>query len=66
MYAVVPVKWCPHLEQVNPVPGSGLKTASPCEECQDPSENWVCLTCYKVRLSTSIIYANLSDKSVEA
>ncbi|XP_071547214.1 uncharacterized protein HDAC6 isoform X2 [Panulirus ornatus] len=48
MYAVVPVKWCPHLEQVKYVPGSGLRTASPCEECQDPSENWVCLTCYRV------------------
>nr|XP_045600455.1 histone deacetylase 6-like isoform X1 [Procambarus clarkii] len=47
-YAVVPITWCPHLEEVHPVPSSGLKTGSPCEECHDPSENWVCLTCYKV------------------
>ncbi|KAK7073763.1 Histone deacetylase 6 [Halocaridina rubra] len=48
MYAVVPLEWCPHLTQVTDVPVSGLKTSQPCEECQDHSENWVCLTCYKV------------------
>ncbi|XP_050687799.1 histone deacetylase 6-like isoform X2 [Eriocheir sinensis] len=48
LYAVVPVSWCPHLEEVQPVPEGGLNTSSPCEECQDVSENWCCLTCYKV------------------
>ncbi|KAK8746020.1 hypothetical protein OTU49_017225, partial [Cherax quadricarinatus] len=48
MFAVVPRTWCPHLEEINRVPSSGLNTANPCEECQDSSENWVCLTCYKV------------------
>lgn len=48
LYAVVPVTWCPHLEEVQPVPNGSLNTTSPCEECQDTSENWCCLTCYKV------------------
>ncbi|XP_069991653.1 uncharacterized protein HDAC6 isoform X4 [Penaeus vannamei] len=48
MYAVVPLQWCPHLESVQPVPKSSLDAFSPCEECKDLSENWVCLTCYKV------------------
>ncbi|XP_076053921.1 histone deacetylase 6 isoform X2 [Oratosquilla oratoria] len=49
MFAVVPLSWCPHLETaVQPVPSSGINTRLPCEECQDPSENWICLTCYKV------------------
>ncbi|KAG7171304.1 histone deacetylase 6-like [Homarus americanus] len=48
MFAVIPATWCPHLEEVKPVPRNGLKTSSPCEECQDPTENWICLTCYKV------------------
>ncbi|XP_064091423.1 uncharacterized protein LOC135205071 isoform X2 [Macrobrachium nipponense] len=48
MYAVVPKTWCPHLEQIKDVPSAGLKTDAPCDECHDRSENWVCLTCYKV------------------
>ncbi|XP_042878465.1 histone deacetylase 6-like isoform X3 [Penaeus japonicus] len=48
MYAVVPLQWCPHLELVKPVPNNSLDAFSPCEECSDLSENWVCLTCYKV------------------
>ncbi|KAK4306266.1 hypothetical protein Pmani_021889 [Petrolisthes manimaculis] len=48
LYAVVPATWCPHLEQVQPLPSTGLTTSDACHECQDHSENWVCLTCYKV------------------
>ncbi|XP_045138133.1 histone deacetylase 6-like isoform X3 [Portunus trituberculatus] len=48
LYAVVPVSWCPHLEEVQPVPDGTLNTSSACEECYDTSENWCCLTCYKV------------------
>ncbi|XP_063863444.1 histone deacetylase 6-like isoform X3 [Scylla paramamosain] len=48
LYAVVPVSWCPHLEEVQPVPDGTLSTSSACEECHDTSENWCCLTCYKV------------------
>lgn len=48
LYAVVPASWCPHLEEVQPVPGGIINTSSACEECHDTSENWCCLTCYKV------------------
>ncbi|XP_068213599.1 uncharacterized protein HDAC6 isoform X1 [Palaemon carinicauda] len=48
MYAVVPKSWCPHLEQVKEVPSAGLKTDAPARNVTTRSENWVCLTCYKV------------------
>ncbi|KAB7495237.1 Histone deacetylase 6 [Armadillidium nasatum] len=49
MHAVVPLSWCPHLSDVRPIPESGLKVVdSRCELCNDPKENWQCLTCYKI------------------
>ena len=49
MYAVQPLPFCPHLEQVAPVPERGLDCSDPCEDCGNKGENWVCLICYKVR-----------------
>jgi uncharacterized UBP type Zn finger protein len=51
MFAVQPLKNCKHLEEVTPLPERGLNVEDPCEECQAKGENWVCLICYKVRLS---------------
>ncbi|CAE1318940.1 HDAC6 [Acanthosepion pharaonis] len=49
MFCVEPLKWCVHLEgSVKSVPDGGLDTSHPCETCGDTTENWVCLTCYKV------------------
>lgn len=49
MFAVVPLKTCPHLPEVNPVPTTGIDVQVPCQECSESSENWVCLTCYSVK-----------------
>ncbi|GFO21263.1 histone deacetylase 6 [Plakobranchus ocellatus] len=51
MFAVTPLTWCPHLTEVRPVPREGLNSSEPCGTCGDPTENWVCLTCYKVECS---------------
>ena len=57
MYAVTPLPWCPHLDQVQPLPSSGVDVMSPCVECGHMGENWVCLTCYEVHLRF-IIYSH--------
>lgn len=49
MFAVEPLKWCQHLEQVAPLPEKPLDVNDACEDCQAKGENWVCLVCYKVR-----------------
>ncbi|KAK3093700.1 hypothetical protein FSP39_019032 [Pinctada imbricata] len=51
MFAVSPLRWCPHLETVKPIPDDGIDTGLPCETCGDASENWICLVCYKVYCS---------------
>lgn len=48
MYAIEPLTWCPHLSTVHLLPVDGLDPKTVCESCYDVSENWVCLTCYKV------------------
>lgn len=54
LFSVVPKPWCPHLEDnVLSCEGQqpwGLETV--CSDCSDQSENWVCLTCYQVRVET--------------
>lgn len=47
-YCVVPLKWCPHLENLQPLPSTGLNPFSSCQKCGDINENWVCLHCYEV------------------
>lgn len=51
MYAVEPLKDCPHLCELGEVPEEGLDVNAPCEDCQNVGENWVCLVCYKVYCS---------------
>ncbi|KDR24372.1 Histone deacetylase 6 [Zootermopsis nevadensis] len=48
MFAVVPMRSCPHLVRVQPVPECGIDYNSPCAECRSVQENWVCLVCYTV------------------
>lgn len=48
-FVVSPLKECPHDSQISEIP-SEIDTNAPCENCEDRGENWVCLTCFKVRL----------------
>ncbi|XP_074645716.1 protein deacetylase HDAC6-like isoform X2 [Tubulanus polymorphus] len=48
LHAVVPLLWCPHLYEVQPVPGAGIDVRQSCMDCGDPAENWICLVCYDV------------------
>ena len=45
--AVVPLSFGPHVLEIdkNPTP-SLIDSHKPCSECNDPKENWVCLSCY--------------------
>lgn len=49
MFAVVPLRDCPHLKELNPdtVPEK-ISTKTPCEDCNSTVENWVCLICFQV------------------
>lgn len=51
LFTVVPLSWCPHLEEHVRADESGIlwNLKTPCFSCQDQSENWVCLYCYQVR-----------------
>ncbi|CAL1547335.1 unnamed protein product, partial [Lymnaea stagnalis] len=51
MYAVQPLPWCPHLSEVTPMTSARINTYAPCSTCGDTTENWICLTCYKVECS---------------
>lgn len=49
MFAVIPLKWCPHLDSLFAIPddvkfAQGVK----CIDCDHTEENWVCLHCYVV------------------
>ncbi|GAB0095288.1 histone deacetylase 6 [Sergentomyia squamirostris] len=48
MFAVVPLKNCPHLALLDPdrTPNE-INTSSPCEECLSSVENWICLLCFR-------------------
>ncbi|KAF7653173.1 hypothetical protein LDENG_00086580 [Lucifuga dentata] len=48
MYVVNPLSWCPHLDNVKPLPPSGIDVFLPCQDCGSAAENWICLTCYQV------------------
>ncbi|XP_037919448.1 histone deacetylase 6 isoform X1 [Hermetia illucens] len=48
MYAVVPLKNCPHLSRLNPdETPQRIVTSSPCSGCQSSIENWICLHCFQ-------------------
>ncbi|XP_058833510.1 histone deacetylase 6 isoform X2 [Topomyia yanbarensis] len=50
MFAVVPLRDCPHLKELNPdnTP-ERISTKTPCDGCETQLENWVCLLCFRVR-----------------
>ncbi|XP_067096695.1 histone deacetylase 6 isoform X1 [Osmerus mordax] len=48
MHVVDPLSWCPHLDQVKPLPAGGIDVFLPCLDCGSDAENWTCLTCYQV------------------
>jgi len=53
-FAVYPLCWCPHLEQLPPnVPENVITTAS-CTQCGDTKENWLCLHCFNTSCSRYI------------
>ncbi|XP_066586610.1 histone deacetylase 6 isoform X2 [Prorops nasuta] len=54
MFAVVPLRDCPHLDSVTEVPAGGIDVNIPCSECGDDAENWICLCCYTVHCARSI------------
>lgn len=48
MFAVVPLKNCPHLASLKPNEApSVIDTKSPCEQCDSTTENWICLLCFR-------------------
>ncbi|KAL5965655.1 Histone deacetylase 6, partial [Taenia solium] len=50
LFAVEPILWCPHLEQVASASQWHPEVTHPCTRCENRHENWVCLTCYEVLL----------------
>ncbi|KAK9306620.1 hypothetical protein QLX08_002802 [Tetragonisca angustula] len=54
MFAVIPLRYCPHLNSVKEVPVSGIDIRTPCIECNSNIENWVCLQCYSVHCARNI------------
>ncbi|XP_055523218.1 histone deacetylase 6 isoform X2 [Wyeomyia smithii] len=49
MFAVVPLRDCPHLKELNSdnIP-ERISTKTPCADCASGAENWVCLHCFRV------------------
>ncbi|XP_035910446.1 histone deacetylase 6 isoform X1 [Anopheles stephensi] len=49
MFAVIPLKNCPHLKLLRPetCPAS-INTQTPCSDCGAEVENWICLLCFGV------------------
>ncbi|XP_050461613.1 histone deacetylase 6 isoform X2 [Cataglyphis hispanica] len=54
MFAVIPLRDCPHLFTVNEVPPGGIDVTLPCTECASTAENWICLQCYTVHCARNI------------
>ena len=56
---VMPIPWCPHLEQLGKFEEfEAMSTASSsslieamCRQCDNVGENWVCLSCFSVQCS---------------
>ena len=49
---VMPLSWCPHLEEVNDeFKVKDFDVKKKCEFCENEGENWICLTCHKVYCS---------------
>ncbi|XP_012219597.1 histone deacetylase 6 isoform X2 [Linepithema humile] len=54
MFAVMPLRDCPHLFTVNEVPSGGIDVTAPCMECVSTAENWICLQCYTVHCARNV------------
>ncbi|XP_043284790.1 histone deacetylase 6 isoform X2 [Venturia canescens] len=54
MFAIIPLRDCPHLDTVEEVPVSGINVRDPCQECGSTAENWICLRCYTVHCARNI------------
>lgn len=55
MYAILPLKFCPHLELLHPEKApESIDHKSECTECHTVIENWICLICFKVFCSRYI------------
>lgn len=51
-FAVVPLPYCPHLEEINKNPQINLiDVKRPCTKCQSTKENWICLSCFECACS---------------
>ncbi|OON13665.1 Zn-finger in ubiquitin-hydrolase and other protein [Opisthorchis viverrini] len=53
LFAVTPLSWCPHLTSVHNNPEWNPNIRETCNRCTNQTENWVCLTCYSVRVLES-------------
>ncbi|KAM3967446.1 LOW QUALITY PROTEIN: histone deacetylase 6 [Aphomia sociella] len=55
MFAVIPLPWCPHLESLYAIPSDiKFEQGTKCVDCEETSENWVCLDCYVTACGRSI------------
>lgn len=36
------------MDNIRPVPGTGIDVNSPCVDCNNQGENWICLQCFQV------------------
>lgn len=54
MFAVIPLRECPHLDSIRDVPASGIDVHLPCVECGSIAENWICLQCYIIHCARNI------------
>lgn len=54
MFAIIPIRNCPHLSSVESVPDAGIDVNQPCQECNSCIENWICLQCYTIHCARSI------------
>ena len=51
-FCVYPLPWCPHLETgVKENLPEDISTKKPCIQCEDSSENWLCLGCHVTHCS---------------
>lgn len=54
MFAVIPLRECPHLDTLAEVPETGIDINQPCEECKSNLENWICLQCYSIHCARTV------------
>ncbi|XP_063899744.1 histone deacetylase 6 isoform X1 [Helicoverpa armigera] len=55
MFAVIPQRWCPHLDSLYTIPDDvKFEQGVKCIECDHTEENWVCLHCYVTACARSI------------